>query len=163
MLPEALRAQQFLLLTKTRNCHGWKVQSNPKPSGPLQQDYAEALYLAVRTAEPTVRPVYEVTKNRRQPWSHPLRDKTQLGGQLFCEGPRLCPHPVSTDFVQDVLTVFLAADFRGRSKSMREVLPSRKLAQTPGWHRQELLICTSALDHVFWKRASVATASSSLP
>jgi hypothetical protein len=86
VLPEALRAQQFLLLTKTRNCHGWKVQSNPKPSGPLQQDYAEALYLAVRTAEPTVRPVYEVTKNRRQPWSHPHRDKTQLDGQLLCDG-----------------------------------------------------------------------------
>jgi len=31
------------------------------PTGPLLQDYAEVLYLAVRTAEPTVRPVYEVT------------------------------------------------------------------------------------------------------
>ena len=51
----------------------------------------------------------------------------------------------------------------GAGQSRCEVLPSRKLAQTPGWHRQELLICTSALDHVFWKRASVATASSSLP
>jgi hypothetical protein len=89
VLPEALRTQPCQavpIANQNTKLSRWKVQSNPKPSGPLQQDYAEALYLAVRTAESTVRPVYAVTKNRRQPWSHPLRDKTQLDGQLLCDG-----------------------------------------------------------------------------
>src|SRR5271166_2381823 len=35
------RGEWLLSLANTKNCDAWRVQSNPTPSVPLQQDYAQ--------------------------------------------------------------------------------------------------------------------------
>src|SRR5260370_1078737 len=37
------RGEWLLALANAQNCDAWRVQSNPTPSGPLQQDYAHLL------------------------------------------------------------------------------------------------------------------------